>query len=90
MQVLGGEALTLVLQKAQGLSRVRTQGESPLQPGRAHSPEPDLLAPGTGAQPPKLQTLASVVSERPACSDLSSGPPFPTLSMHGVYPQSQG
>lgn len=58
MQVLGGEALTLVLQKAQGLSRVRTQGESPLQPGRAHSPEPDLLAPGTGSPAPQTADVS--------------------------------
>lgn len=73
----GGEALTLVLQKAQGLSRVRPRARAPCSlDGHTHwSPTCRHLV--LEAQLPKLQKLASVVSEHPACSDLSSGAPLP-------------
>lgn len=73
--------------KAQGLSRVRTQGESPCSlDGHTHwSPTCRHLV--LEAQLPKLQKLASVVSEHPACSDLSSGP-LPTCPCMGVSPES--
>ena len=91
MRGLGSEALAVTHVLIKGLRAVPCEdpGQEPpaARTGAHQNPTCWHLVPD--AQPPKLQKLASVVSEHPACSDVLR-PHFPTLSMHGVYPQSQG
>lgn len=88
MRGLGGEALTVtrVLIKGPRAVPCEDPGQEPPAAWTGAHQNPTCWHLVPDAQPPKLQKLASVVSEHPACSDLSSGPTSPLCSCMGCIP----